>query len=336
MKRHLISAADLSRGDALLILDTAEELASLADRPIKKLPTLRGRTIVNLFFEDSTRTRISFEAAAKRLSADVINFSAKGSSVAKGESLKDTALTLEAMGADAVVIRHSASGAAHRLAGWVRGSVVNAGDGTHEHPTQALLDAFTIRRKLLNGGIAPRGGLGGSSPRGSRAASGRGAGLDGIRVTIVGDVLHSRVARSNVLLLSTLGAEVTLAAPPTLLPLAVDTWPCAVSYDLDTELPKSDVVMMLRVQQERMTAAYFPSVREYSRRYGLDTARMARLPDHAIVLHPGPMNRGVEIAAEVADSDRSMIVEQVANGVTTRMAVLYLLLGGTEFPEVAS
>jgi aspartate carbamoyltransferase catalytic subunit len=316
MKRHLISAADLSRGDALLILDTAEELASLADRPIKKLPTLRGRTVVNLFFEDSTRTRISFEAAAKRLSADVINFSAKGSSVAKGESLKDTALTLEAMGADAVVIRHSASGAAHRLAGWVRGSVVNAGDGTHEHPTQALLDAFTIRRRL-------------------KGASTRGSGLDGIRVTIVGDVLHSRVARSNVLLLSTLGAEVTLAAPPTLLPFAVNTWPCAVSYDLDNELPKNDVVMMLRVQQERMTAAYFPSVREYSRRYGLDAARMARLPGHAIVMHPGPMNRGVEIAADVADSARSTIVEQVANGVTTRMAVLYLLLGGTEFPAVA-
>jgi aspartate carbamoyltransferase catalytic subunit len=313
MKRHLISAADLSRGDALLILDTAEELASLADRPIKKLPTLRGRTVVNLFYEDSTRTRISFEAAAKRLSADVINFSAKGSSVAKGESLKDTALTLEAMGADAVVIRHGASGAAHRLAGWVRGSVLNAGDGTHEHPTQALLDAFTIRRRL-------------------KATGARGAGLDGLRVTIVGDVLHSRVARSNVLLLSTLGAEVTLAAPPTLLPLAVGSWPCAVSYDLDSELPKSDVVMMLRVQQERMTAAYFPSVREYSRRYGLDAARMARLPGHAIVMHPGPMNRGVEIAAEVADSVRSTIVEQVANGVTTRMAVLYLLLGGTEFP----
>jgi aspartate carbamoyltransferase catalytic subunit len=318
MKRHLISAADLSRGDALLILDTAEELARIADRPIKKLPTLRGRTVVNLFFEDSTRTRISFEAAAKRLSADVINFSAKGSSVAKGESLKDTALTLEAMGADAVVIRHSASGAAHRLAGWVQGSVVNAGDGTHEHPTQALLDAFTIRRRLKE----PRGNQGG--------------GLDGLRVTIVGDVLHSRVARSNVLLLSTLGAEVTLTAPPTLLPLAVDTWPCAVSYDLDSELPKSDVVMMLRVQQERMTAAYFPSVREYRRRYGLDATRMARLPDHAIVMHPGPMNRGVEIAAEVADSPRSTIVEQVANGVTIRMAVLYLLLGGTEFPAVAS
>ena len=325
MKRHLISAADLSRADALLILDTAEELAVLADRPIKKLPTLRGRTVVNLFYEDSTRTRISFEAAAKRLSADVINFSAKGSSVGKGESLKDTALTLEAMGADAVVIRHGASGAAHRLAGWVRGSVLNAGDGTHEHPTQALLDAFTIRRRLK--GQGGTGGSGGSSPRASR-----GAGLDGLRVTIVGDVLHSRVARSNVLLLSTLGAEVTLAAPPTLLPLAVGSWPCAVSYDLDSELPKSDVVMMLRVQQERMSAAYFPSVREYSRRYGLDTARMARLPEHAIVMHPGPMNRGVEIAAEVADSVRSTIVEQVANGVTTRMAVLYLLLGGTEFP----
>jgi aspartate carbamoyltransferase catalytic subunit len=325
VKRDLISAADLSRADALLILDTAEELASLADRPIKKLPTLRGRTVVNLFYEDSNRTRISFEAAAKRLSADVINFSAKGSSVAKGESLKDTALTLEAMGADAVVIRHGASGAAHRLAGWVRGSVLNAGDGTHEHPTQALLDAFTIRRRLA--GRAGQGGPGGSSPRASK-----GAGLDGLRVTIVGDVLHSRVARSNVLLLSTLGAEVTLAAPPTLLPLAVGSWPCAVSYDLDSELSKSDVVMMLRVQQERMTAAYFPSVREYSRRYGLDAARMARLPGHAIVMHPGPMNRGVEIAAEVADSVRSTIVEQVANGVTTRMAVLYLLLGGTEFP----
>ena len=318
MNRHLISAADLSRADALLILDTAEELAQLADRPIKKLPTLRGRTVVNLFYEDSTRTRISFEAAAKRLSADVINFSAKGSSVAKGESLKDTALTLEAMGADAVVIRHSASGAAHQLARWVQGSVLNAGDGTHEHPTQALLDAFTIRRRL----------------KATSGASTRGATLDGVRVTIVGDILHSRVARSNVLLLSTLGAEVTLAAPPTLLPLAVGSWPCEVSYDLDSELPKSDVVMMLRVQQERMTAAYFPSVREYSRRYGLDAARMSRLPDHAIVMHPGPMNRGVEIAADVADSARSTIVEQVANGVTTRMAVLYLLLGGTEFPAV--
>src|SRR6202042_3723744 len=247
---------------AVLILDTAAELASVADRPIKKLPTLRGRTVVNLFYEDSTRTRTSFEAAAKRLSADVINFSAKGSSVAKGESLKDTALTLEAMGADAVVIRHSASGAPHRLAGWGKGSVVNARGGTQEHPTQALLDAFTIRRRLK--------GLGGAATRGE--------GLDGIRVTIVGDVLHGRVARSNVLLLSALGAEVTLATPPPLLPLAVDTWPCAGGYVMDTDLPKSDVVMKLRVQQHPMTAAYFPSVREYSPRYGLDSARMARLP----------------------------------------------------------
>ena len=307
MNRHLISAADLSRDDALLILDTADELARMSDRPIKKLPTLRGRTVVNLFFEDSTRTRISFEAAAKRLSADVINFSVKGSSVAKGESLKDTALTLEAMGADAVVIRHDASGAPHRLAGWIRGHVVNAGDGMHEHPTQALLDAFTIRRRL-----------------------GRAEGLDGVRVTIVGDVLHSRVARSNVALLNILGAEVTLVAPPTLVPVAVGSWPCEISYDLDAVLPKSDVIMVLRVQQERMTAAYFPSVREYSRRYGLDTGRMRMLPEHAIVMHPGPMNRGVEIAAEVADSPRSTIVEQVANGVSVRMAVLYLLLGGVD------
>jgi aspartate carbamoyltransferase catalytic subunit len=304
VNRHLISAGDLSRDDALLILDTAEELAQVADRPIRKLPTLRGRTVVNLFYEDSTRTRISFEAAAKRLSADVINFSAKGSSVAKGESLKDTALTLEAMGADAVVIRHPASGAPHRLAGWVRGSVVNAGDGSHEHPTQALLDAFTMRRRL-----------------------GR---LDGLRVAVVGDVLHSRVARSNVLLLATLGAEVTLVAPPTLLPVGVEVWPAAVSYDLDASLPKADVVMMLRVQRERMGQAYFPSAREYSRRYGLDRTRMALLPDDAIVMHPGPMNRGMEIAAEVADDPRrSTIVEQVSNGVSVRMAALYLLLGGS-------
>src|SRR5213080_1796677 len=302
MNRHLLSAGDLSRDDALLVLDTAEELARLADRPIKKLPTLRGRTVVNLFFEDSTRTRTSFEVAAKRLSADVINFSAKGSSVSKGESLKDTALTLEAMGSDAIVVRHSASGAPHRLAHWVRGSVVNAGDGTHEHPTQALLDAYTIRQRL-----------------------GR---LEGVRVTIVGDVLHSRVARSNVRLLHTLGAEVTLVAPPTLLPVGVGSWPAEVSYDLDAVLPKADVVMMLRVQAERMNASYFPSAREYSRRYGLDAARMAVLPDEAIVMHPGPMNRGMEIAAEVADSVRSTIVKQVANGVSVRMAVLYLLLGG--------
>jgi aspartate carbamoyltransferase catalytic subunit len=309
--KHLLSAADLDRDTALEVLDTAEQLdKALVGREVKKLPTLRGRTVVNLFYEDSTRTRTSFELAAKRLSADVVNFSAKGSSVSKGESLKDTALTLEAMGADAVVVRHPASGAPHRLAHWVRGSVLNAGDGTHEHPTQALLDAFTMRRRL-----------------------GR---LDGLRVTIVGDVLHSRVARSNVLLLHTLGAEVTLVAPPTLLPVGVESWPATVSYELDGALGKADAVMMLRVQRERMAASYFPSAREYSRRYGLDRTRMALLPEHAIVMHPGPMNRGMEVAAEVADDPRrSTIVEQVTNGVSVRMAVLYLLLGGVSPREAA-
>ncbi|MGN9914751.1 aspartate carbamoyltransferase catalytic subunit [Phytohabitans sp. LJ34] len=297
--KHLLSAADLDAATATLVLDTAAEMSTVAGREVKKLPTLRGRTVVNLFYEDSTRTRISFEAAAKRLSADVINFSAKGSSVSKGESLKDTALTLQAMGADAVVIRHPASGAPHRLATWVEGSVLNAGDGTHEHPTQALLDAYTMRSRL-----------------------GR---LAGLSVAIVGDVLHSRVARSNVHLLATLGAKVTLVGPPTLIPPDLRT---EVSYDLDAVLPDADVVMMLRVQRERMNASYFPSEREYARRYGLDGPRMRRLPEHAIVMHPGPMNRGMEIAPEVADSTRSTIVEQVANGVSVRMAVLYLLLGG--------
>ncbi|WKU05254.1 aspartate carbamoyltransferase catalytic subunit [Micromonospora sp. HUAS LYJ1] len=314
MIRHLLSGGDLDADTATEILDTAAEMATVAGREVKKLPALRGRTVVNLFYEDSTRTRISFEAAAKRLSADVINFSAKGSSVTKGESLKDTALTLQAMGADAVVVRHPASGAPHRLANWVDGSVVNAGDGTHEHPTQALLDAYTMRARL-----------------------GR---LAGLHVAIVGDVLHSRVARSNVLLLSTLGAKVTLVGPPTLIPVdwaaragvgsaATDADPGTdVCYDLDAVLPGVDVVMMLRVQRERMNDSYFPSAREYARRYGLDGPRLRRLPEHAIVMHPGPMNRGMEITPEVADSPRSTIVEQVANGVSVRMAVLYLLLGG--------
>lgn len=318
MMRHLISAADLTRDDAVLILDTAEEMARVADRPIKKLPTLRGRTVVNLFFEDSTRTRISFEAAEKRLSADVINFTAKGSSVSKGESLKDTAQTLEAMGVDAVVIRHGASGAPFRLAtsGWIDAAVINAGDGTHQHPTQALLDAFTLRRRL----VGPDAGLGQD--------------LAGRRVTIVGDILHSRVARSNVDLLHTLGAHVTLVAPPTLVPVGVENWPCEVSYSLDKVLDRSDAVMMLRVQRERMNAAYFPTEREYARRYGLDAERMAKMPADAIVMHPGPMVRGMEITAEVADSPRCTVVEQVTNGVSVRMAVLYLLLGGNE-PAVA-
>ncbi len=306
--RHLLSISDLNKRDAILILDTAVELARASDGPMKKLPTLRGRTIVNLFAEDSTRTRISFEAAAKRLSADVINFSAKGSSASKGESLKDTALTLQAMGADAVIIRHGASGAAKRLADsqWMSGSVINAGDGTHEHPSQALLDAFTIRKHL---------GKGKSD-------------LDGISVAIVGDVLHSRVARSNVLLLSLLGAQVTLVAPPTLLPVGVESWDAKISYDFDSVIPQVDVVMMLRVQIERMSELYFPNAREYSRYFGLNRDRLKLMRQESIVMHPGPMNRGLEITAEVADSARSVIVEQVANGVSVRMAILYLLLAG--------
>lgn len=306
--KHLLSTHDLSKENALNILDTARMLSDVSDRTIRKLPTLRGRTVVNLFYEDSTRTRISFEAAAKRLSADVINFSAKGSSVSKGESLKDTALTLKAMGADAIVMRHHASGAAHILAnsGWIDATVVNAGDGLHEHPTQALLDAYTIRHHL-------------------RANEGD---LSRVRVAIVGDILHSRVARSNIWLLNTLGAHVTVVAPPTLLPVAVNSLPVEVSYDLDSVLGKVDAVMMLRIQHERMHDAYFPSIREYASRYGLDKGRVQLLPQGSIVMHPGPMNRGIEISAEVADGENSVIVEQVSNGVNVRMAVLYLLLGG--------
>lgn len=315
--KHLLSAKDLSREQAILILDTAAQMAATQEREIRKLPTLRGKTVVNLFFEDSTRTRISFEAAAKRLSADVINFSAKGSSVSKGESLKDTALTLQAMGADAVVVRHWASGAPYQLAhgGWLHGSVLNAGDGTHQHPTQALLDAYTARKHLV--------------------ASPDGAGLDGAHVAIVGDVLHSRVARSNVDLLTTLGAKVTLVAPPTLLPVGMESWPVTVHHSLDAaiEAGSIDALMMLRVQRERMSgggAAFFPSPAEYTRLFGLDGDRLRRLPSHAIVMHPGPMNRGLEISAEAADSERSVIVEQVANGVAVRMAALYLLLAGED------
>ncbi|MFI8631965.1 aspartate carbamoyltransferase catalytic subunit [Microbacterium sp. NPDC077663] len=310
--RHLLDTRTLSREDALRILDVAEDMRDTQSREIKKLPTLRGKTVVNLFFEDSTRTRISFEAAAKRLSADVINFSAKGSSVSKGESLQDTAQTLQAMGADAVVIRHGASGAPHTLAtsGWISAGVLNAGDGTHEHPTQALLDAFTIRKRFYGD-------------------DSRGRDLSGLHVAIVGDILHSRVARSNVWLLTSLGARVTLVAPPTLVPQDVSAWPVAVVYDLDQAIADApDAVMMLRIQLERMNAAYFPTEREYSRRWGLDAARMAALPTDSIVMHPGPMNRGLEISADAADSPRSTVLEQVANGVSVRMAALYLLLAG--------
>jgi aspartate carbamoyltransferase catalytic subunit len=308
--RHLLSIGDLSTAQAIQILDTAEELSRVSDGPMKKLPTLRGRTIVNLFAEDSTRTRISFEAAAKRLSADVINFSAKGSSVSKGESLKDTAQTLQAMGADAVIIRHSASGAAQRLADsqWMTGSVINAGDGTHEHPSQALLDAFTIRRNLAHGG----------------------SDLTGFHVAIVGDILHSRVARSNVLLLTKLGAQVTLVAPPTLLPTGVESWPVSVAYNFDDVIDRVDVVMMLRIQLERMSELFFPNAREYSHYFGLNRDRLKAMKPNAIVMHPGPMNRGLEITADSADSARSVILQQVTNGVTVRMAILYLLLAGSQ------
>ena len=304
--RHLLGIEPLDADEIRLILDTAESFLEISRRPIKKVPTLRGRTIVNLFMEPSTRTRSSFEIAEKRLSADSLSFSPSSSSVSKGETLLDTARNLEAMAPDMIIIRHASAGAPHLLARICRSNIVNAGDGAHEHPTQALLDAFTMRQK--------KGKIG------------------GLRVAIVGDITNSRVVRSNLFLLKKLGATVVIGGPPTLLPVGLDRLGVEVKPRIEQALEGCDVVMMLRVQQERMTAAYFPSVREYSRRYGLDAARMARLPEHAIVMHPGPMNRGVEIAAEVADSVRSTIVEQVANGVTTRMAVLYLLLGGTEFP----
>jgi aspartate carbamoyltransferase catalytic subunit len=312
--RHLLSTRDLDRASAIALLDIAEDMADVQNREVKKLPTLRGKTVVNLFFEDSTRTRISFEAAAKRLSADVINFSAKGSSVSKGESLKDTAQTLEAMSADGVVIRHSASGAPAVLAqsGWIDAAILNAGDGMHEHPTQALLDAFTIRRRL-------------HGPSASRGKS-----LDGVAVTIVGDVLHSRVARSNVWLLTALGAEVALVSPPTLVPVDTSGWPVTIRFDLDEAIDAGlpDVVMLLRIQLERMSSGFFPRGREYARIWGLDDERLARLGPDTIVMHPGPMNRGVEISSAAADSSRSTVLEQVANGVSVRMAALYLLLSG--------
>ncbi len=309
--RHLLSAADLSRDQATAILDDADRFRqALLGREVKKLPTLRGRTIITMFYENSTRTRVSFEVAGKWMSADVINVSASGSSVAKGESLRDTALTLRAAGADALIIRHPASGAPQQLAEWTLEadgtgpSVINAGDGTHEHPTQALLDALTLRQRLGD--------------------------IEGRRVVIVGDILHSRVARSNVGLLSTLGAEVVLVSPPTLLPVGVADWPVTVSHDLDAELPAADAVMMLRVQAERMNGGFFPSEREYSIRYGLSDRRQALLPGHAVVLHPGPMLRGMEISFAAADSSQSAVLQQVSNGVHVRMAVLFHLLVGTD------
>lgn len=313
--RHLLSVTDLDRTVATELLDEAERFEqALLGREVRKLPTLRGRTIMTVFFENSTRTRVSFEVAGKWMSADVINVSASSSSVAKGESLRDTALTLRAAGADALVVRHPASGAAHQIARWFERwsresaapvpAVINAGDGMHQHPTQALLDALTLRQRL--GDIA------------------------GKRVLVVGDVLHSRVARSNAFLLATLGAEVVLVAPNTLLPVGVRDWPVRVSPDLDAELPGADAVLMLRVQAERMNGGFIPSAREYAVHYGLSERRLAMLDEHAVVLHPGPMLRGMEIASSVADSDKAAVLQQVTNGVHMRMAVLFRLMVGTQ------
>jgi aspartate carbamoyltransferase catalytic subunit len=306
--KHLLSMDQLGADDITTILDTAESLRQVTARPIKKLPTLRGRTVCNLFYEASTRTRISFELAAKRLSADVINFSADSkSSVAKGESFKDTAWTLEAMGVDAIVVRHGSEGAPLQLSKWVKASVLNAGDGAHEHPTQALLDLFSIRERFKD--------------------------LDGLRVAIVGDILHSRVARSGVKGLVTMGAEVVLVGPPTLIPPQAKSWGVDITYDLDSVLDDLDVCYLLRVQQERQSEQLFPSLREYAALWGLNARRAARMKPEALVMHPGPMNRGVEIAADVSELPSSIILDQVANGLAVRMSLLYLMLGGAEVSD---
>jgi aspartate carbamoyltransferase catalytic subunit len=308
MLKHLLSMDQLGADEITTILDTAESLRQVTDRPIKKLPTLRGRTVCNLFYEASTRTRISFELAAKRLSADVINFSADSkSSVAKGESLKDTAWTLEAMGVDAIIVRHGASGAPHQLSKWVKASVLNAGDGAHEHPTQALLDLFSIREHFKE--------------------------FEGLRVGIVGDVLHSRVARSGIKGLVTMGASVVVVGPPTLIPPQAQSWGVDISYDLDAVVADLDICYLLRVQGERQSEQLFPSTREYAAMWGLDARRVGRMKPDALVMHPGPMNRGVEIAADVSEMPRSIILAQVANGLAVRMSLLYLMLGGTEVEE---
>ena len=301
----LLSIDDLGAAGIGDLLDLSDSFVEVTRRDIPKVPALRGKTVVSMFYEDSTRTRLSFETAAKRLSADTMTFSAGSSSLRKGESLLDTVRTVEAMGIDAIVVRHKSSGVPQRIAGWIDASIINAGDGWHEHPTQALLDAFTLRRH-------------------------RGDSFAGMKVAIVGDIKHSRVARSNVKALSALGAEVTLVGPPTLMPPDLEGWPVTVSYDLDEVLPAADVLYVLRIQRERQQEALFPSLREYAARYGITTERMARLPSDALVMHPGPTNRGVEIDALVADDPRSVINEQVANGVAVRMAVLYMLLGSGE------
>ena len=314
MHKHLLSIDDLGLDDIETLFNTAAEMHDVQRREVKKLPALRGRTVINLFFEDSTRTRSSFEIAGKWLSADTINITGKGSSTSKGESLRDTVLTITAMGVDALVMRHSASGAAAQVSEWVDAVVINAGDGTHEHPSQALLDAYTLQRRFGNDGSL--------------------GSLEGKHVAIVGDVTHSRVFRSNVKRLVKLGASVTVVAPPTLMPAGVGDWSneagFATSYDLDAVLPEVDAVMMLRVQRERMSGGYFPSPREYTVGYGLTRERLGMLRPGAPILHPGPMNRGLEIAADAADAANSLILDQVSAGVAVRMAVLYHLLAGEE------
>jgi len=304
MKKDLLGIGDLTRDEIYLILDTAEAMREIGQRPIKKVPTLRGKTVVNLFYEPSTRTRTSFEIAEKRLSADTLNIAVATSSVLKGETLADTAMNIEAMAPDVIVLRHASSGACHLLSRICRSRVINAGDGMHEHPTQALLDAFTIREHKKR--------------------------IEGLKVTIVGDLLHSRVLRSNALLLTRLGADVCVCGPSTLVPIGIERFGVRVSTSVDEAVDEADVVMMLRIQQERMQGAFFPSLREYFNTFGMTTARVARAKPDVIIMHPGPMNRGVEISSEVADGPYSVILEQVANGVAVRMAVLYLLAGGVE------
>jgi aspartate carbamoyltransferase catalytic subunit len=304
VKKDLLGIADLTREDIYLILDTAEAMREIGQRPIKKVPTLRGKTVVNLFYEPSTRTRTSFEIAEKRLSADTLNIAVAASSVLKGETLVDTALNIEAMAPDVIVLRHASSGACHLLSRICRSRVINAGDGMHEHPTQALLDAFTIREHKKR--------------------------IERLKVAIVGDLLHSRVLRSNVLLLTGLGADVWVSGPATLMPAGIERFGVRMSTSVDEAVADADVIMMLRIQQERMRGAFFPSLREYFNTFGMTAARIARAKPDVIIMHPGPMNRGVEIASEVADGPFSVILEQVANGVAVRMAVLYLLAGGAE------
>ncbi len=302
--KHLLGIQDLTQSEILTILDTAESMYEISTREVKKVPTLRGKTIINLFFEPSTRTRSSFELAAKRLSADIINFSKAASSVVKGESLKDTVLNLEAMNPDAIIIRHASAGASYYISTFCRSHVLNAGDGSHEHPTQALLDAFTIRQKKKK--------------------------IEGLKIVIAGDILHSRVARSNIFCLNRLGAKVVLSGPPPLLPAEFERFGVEVEYDFDKACNDADVIMMLRIQLERQRRNYFPSLREYRNLYSLTRKRFRRARRSAIIMHPGPINRGVEISAEMADSVKSVILRQVENGIAVRMAILYLLLGGKE------